>query len=131
MKAAGRLKKNAWMYTAVCGAVFCCLVAAAASGTGLAPAFWRMLMCLAPGGAGLFWWMSRAWPWAEQSEYFRAFSVLYHPGILLLSGDAFAAGTGWGSRAGAAFVSMALVAGWALLAAAVIVLILIRKEKRI
>lgn len=131
MAAAGRLKKNTWIYTAACGGVCCCLLASEYCCRELVSAFWHMLVFLALGGAGMFAWMSRAWPWAEKSEYFRAFSVLYHPGIWLLSGSAFAARTGWGGSAGTAFINVALVAGWAFLAAAGIVLILIWKEKHI
>lgn len=87
------------------------------------------LIFLIPGGVVVFLALACLLPAAEQSEFFRVFECLYHPGIWLLAGTSFMekAGT-WGGNA-AECMHMAYIAGWTLFTAGIIILILIIKEK--
>lgn len=90
-----------------------------------------MLMYLFFGGIGIFVVLVWFLPSAEQSEYFRVFELLYHPGIWILAVSALIDGAETWSGAAAEYLHLACIAGWTLLAAGVIVLILIMKEKQI
>ncbi len=123
-------------YVTACfyGSVCVLLLALAKAGQSLVPGFpsealMGTLWFFLPGGAVVFGLLDRFLPWAKQSEFFRVFSLLYHPGIWLLAVTTFAGNAGIQSGKAAECLPMAYIAGWTLLAAGLIVLILIIKEK--
>lgn len=125
-----RLKREALFYVGVCGVAFLLL----AMGGRLLPelfagAFTEMLLFLVPGGVVMFLALACFLPSAEQSEFFRVFECLYHPGICLLAAAAFADSFAEQGGTLAGYLHMAYIAGWMLLAAGIIVLVLILKEK--
>lgn len=89
----------------------------------------RALIFLIPGGAAVFLALACLQPAVETSEYFRVFECLYHPGIWLLAGTSFLGKAGTWNETVAEFLHMAYIAGGTLLAAGIIILILIMKEK--
>lgn len=127
-----RSRNNACLYGIACMII----VIAAKTGAWLVPefpsgAFLGMLKVLIPGGVAVFLILARFLPSAENSEYFRVFGCLYHPGIWLLAESFFAETVGGWSGMISECLHMAYIAGWTLLAAGIIVLILIVKEKQI
>lgn len=121
--------------SAVCYGIICALVAAlAAAGVNLIPGFPSealagTLKVLFPGGVVVFLMLKCFCPTAEQSEFYRIFEILYHPAIWLLAIVIFAEKSGTWSGVPADSLHMAYIAGWTLLAAGIIILILIIKEK--
>lgn len=126
-----RCGRAAAFYVVICVLLFLLLAAAGKEDLGpVSPGALRgMLVFLIPGGAGVFAALACFLPAAEESEFFRAFGWLYHLGLWLLAAAAGAVRAGTLSEKSAELWHMAYIAGWTLLAAGVIILILIIKEK--
>lgn len=126
-----RCGRAAVFYVVVCVLLFLLSAAAEKEDLGsVSPEALRgMLVFLIPGGAGVFAALACFLPAAEESEFFQAFEWLYHLGLWLLAAAACAVRAETLSERGAEFLHMAYIAGWTLLAAGVIILILIIKEK--
>lgn len=131
-KSGKRMRRDVFIYAAVCILILALLSA----GKYFFPvipirALAAMLMYLLSGGIGIFLVLVWFLPSAEQSEFFRVFECLYHPGVWML---AIAAGIGEaGDWSGVVeeYLHLACIAGGTLTAAGIIVLILIMKEKQI
>lgn len=126
----GRLKTWAWRYGAVCLVVGAASLGLESWAKSAAVYPGRMLLCLVPGGTALFAALARWRPSVEHSEFFRVFAGLYHPGIWTLALSAAIGHGEWGAGQIGWFVHLAEVAGWTLVAAAMIILILMVREKR-
>ena len=125
----GILKKEILGYTGIC---FVLLLLLGAGGM-LARTFTVMalantLLYLAIGGLGMSACLFRFRPGAEQSEFFRTFCWLYHPGIWILAAVSFLEESGILPESIAGNLHLVYIAGGTFLVAGVIVLVVILRE---
>ena len=88
------------------------------------------LSYLVVGGLGMSAWIFRFRPETERSEFFKTFTLLYHPGVWILAAASFL------EKAGIAVVHvtenlhLVYIAGWTFLVAGMIVLVVILRGSR-
>lgn len=76
--------------------------------------------------AGIFWFR----PAVEQSEFFKTFNWLYHPGIWILAAASFLEKSGFATAQFSGNLHLVYIAGWTFLVAGVIVLVIILRGSR-
>ncbi len=83
---------------------------------------------LAIGGLGMSSWMFCFRASAEQSEFFKIFSLLYHPGVWILAAASFLEGGSAAKPELTGSLHLVYIAGWTFLAAGIIVLVVILRD---
>ena len=127
----GILKKELLGYTGIC------LVLLLLLGTGerLFDTFpvqgmLSALCYLFVGGLGMSAGMFRFRPEAERSEFFKTFTLLYHPGVWILAAASFLEKTGISAVRITESLHLVYIAGWSFLVAGMIVLVEILRGSR-
>lgn len=82
------------------------------------------------GGLGMSAGMFRFWPEAERSEFFKTFTLLYHPGVWILAAASFLEKTGISAVRITESLHLVYIAGWSFLVAGMIVLVVILRGSR-
>ena len=88
------------------------------------------LCYLAMGGLGMSAGIFRFRPEAERSEFFKTFTLLYHPGVWILAAASFLEKTGIAAVRITENLHLVYIAGWAFLVAGMIVLVVILRDSR-
>ena len=125
------LKKEIFGYAGICLAVLVFLGAGGVlTRTFPVKALAGALCYLVVGGlgmpAGIFWFR----PAAEQSEFFKTFNLLYHPGVWILAAASFLEESGFVTTQLIGNLHLVYIAGWTFLMAGVIVLVIILRDVR-
>ena len=82
------------------------------------------------GGLGMSAGMFRFRPEAERSEFFKTFTLLYHPGVWILAAASFLEKTGISAVRITESLHLVYIAGWSFLVAGMIVLVVILRGSR-
>ena len=128
----GILKKEVFGYAGICLVLLLFLGAGGMlARTFPVKALVRSLCYLVVGGLGMSAGIFCFRPAAEQSEFFKTFSWLYHPGIWILAAASFLEESGLATAQLAGNLHLVYIAGWTFLVAGVIVLVVILREKRL
>ena len=126
---AGILKKEVLGYTGICLVLLLFLVAGRMLvRTFPARAFADAFLYLAVGGLSVSAWIFRFCRRAEQSEFFKTFCWLYHPGIWILAAATFLEESSMFPDPLAGNLHLLHIAGGTFLVAGVIVLVVILRE---
>ena len=88
------------------------------------------LCYLVVGGLGMSAGIFRFRPEAERSEFFKTFTLLYHPGVWILAAASFLEKTGIAAVRITENLHLVYIAGWAFLVAGMIVLVVILRDSR-
>ena len=88
------------------------------------------LCYLVMGGLGMSAGMFCFRPEAERSEFFKTFTLLYHPGVWILAAASFLEKTGIAAVRITEYLHLVYIAGWAFLVAGMIVLVVILRDSR-
>lgn len=80
------------------------------------------------GGLGMSAWMFCFRSKAEQSEFFKTFSLLYHPGVWILAAASFLEGGGMAKSEVTGNLHLIYIAGGTFLVAGLIVLVVILRD---
>ncbi len=125
----GILKKEVFGYSVICVLLLLLLTAGVVlsrsfPARGVASA----LGYLTIGGLGMSAWMFCFWSKAEKSEFFKTFSLLYHPGIWILAAASFLEGGGLAENEVTGNLHLIYIAGGTFLVAGLIVLVVILRD---
>lgn len=82
------------------------------------------------GGLGMSAGIFRFRPETERSEFFKTFTLLYHPGVWILAAASFLAKTGIAVVRITENLHLVYIAGWTFLVAGMIVLVVILRGSR-
>lgn len=128
----GILKKEVFGYAGIC-MVLLLLLGAGGMMVRTFPvkALAEALSYLVVGGLGMSAGIFCFRPAAEQSEFFRAFSWLYHPGVWILAAASFLGESGICTGNFSGNLHLVYIAGWTFLVAGVIVLVVILRDNRL
>ena len=88
------------------------------------------LCYLVVGGLGMSAGMFCFRPEAERSEFFKTFTLLYHPGVWILAAASFLEKTGIAAVRITESLHLVYIAGWTFLVAGMIVLVVILRGSR-
>lgn len=127
----GILKKELFGYAGICLVLFLLL------GTGErmfdtfpVKGMLSALCYLVMGGLGMSAGMFCFRPEAERSEFFKTFTLLYHPGVWILAAASFLEKTGIAAVRITESLHLVYIVGWAFLVAGMIVLVVILRDSR-
>ena len=82
------------------------------------------------GGLGMSAGIFRFRPETERSEFFKTFTLLYHPGVWILAAASFLEKTGIAAVRITENLHLVYIAGWTFLVAGMIVLVVILRDSR-
>lgn len=125
----GILKKEVFGYAVICIILLLLLGTGGMAGRafpvkGVASA----LGYLTIGGLGMSAWMFCFRSRTEQSEFFKTFSLLYHPGVWILAAASFLEGGGLAKSEVTGTLHLIYIAGGTFLVAGLIVLVIILRD---
>ena len=127
----GMLKKELFGYAGICLVLLLLLgTGERLFGTFLVKGLLSALCYLAVGGLGMSVGIFRFRPEAERSEFFKTFTLLYHPGVWILAAASFLEKTGIAAVRITENLHLVYIAGWTFLVAGMIVLVVILRDSR-